>query len=303
MPIAVSDLFCATCGAYTHLFLDACPICAASRTPRLEEALRGADLGVARLATDPGMRERAERLMRTTALTTSHGIGSALAGVPELPGGEEPDYAALINELTGRLRYRAWLTPGETALIAEAQVRVAAGRLQVSSAHHAGVVVDAPLAVLHGVAGPSPRTARAATQDPTGPRDAGRDGIVVAWSAAGSPARLALANPAGLFATKARPDHYEALAWWLGIAAAAAAERRWREIGVAAHAAELGIEGWEPTGTNAAPSDAGIGAQDSQPGGPPSVAQALRTLEELRAGGLVDQAEYDAKRREILSRL
>jgi hypothetical protein len=302
MSISIADLFCGTCGAYAHLFLDACPTCGAPRASRLEDARRGVDPGVSRLAVDPTMRDRAERLLRTTALTTSHGIGSALAGVPELPGDEEPDYAALINELTARLRYRAWLGPGEVLPISDAQVRVVAGRLQVSSSGAVGVAVDTPLALLHGVAGPSARSAGAVGWNAAWPRGAGREGIIATWSSDGGMARLALGNSAGLFSTKARPDHYDQLGWWLGIVSAVAAERRWHEVGVPAHAAELGIVGWESEAAVQPSAATEAAGSHAPPDGRPSVAEALRTLEELRAGGLVGEAEYDAKRREILSR-
>ncbi len=104
-------------------------------------------------------------------------------------------------------------------------------------------------------------------------------------------ASFSIANPSGFFAARARPDHYEELARWIGLFAIAHAEARWQEIGVAAYAAELGL-------TPAAVLDVRSAGARTQPAGnsqprrpypePRSTArEALLQLEELRAGGLV----------------
>jgi len=64
-----------------------------------------------------------------------------------------------------------------------------------------------------------------------------------------------------------------------------------------------------PHGGDAGPATPAVGlrgAGDGEPGAPggaASVKEALHVLEELRAAGLVSDAEYAAKRSEILDRL
>jgi len=100
-----------------------------------------------------------------------------------------------------------------------------------------------------------------------------------------------VANRRGLLASRARDDHFEALAQWLGVLAAAAAERRWTEVGLPAYLAELG-----PAAGGPAESPPPVGASSS-------IQATLVELEGLRAAGLVAEDEYAAKRREILARL
>jgi len=104
--------------------------------------------------------------------------------------------------------------------------------------------------------------------------------------------RLTVANRRGLLASRARDDHFEALAQWLGVLAAAAAERRWTEVGLPAYLAELGPAAGGPAAPVAPPVAA-----------PSSIQATLVELEGLRAAGLVAEDEYAAKRREILARL
>jgi hypothetical protein len=120
--------------------------------------------------------------------------------------------------------------------------------------------------------------------------------LVVAHAAPSGFGRFSLANRTALLAAKARPDHYQILARWLGLAAAAAAERRWTAIGPPWHAHELGLA---PAPPAAQPEPI---AEAPAPG-PSTVVDALRLLEELRAAGLVSDDEYAAKRREILDRI
>ena len=104
-----------------------------------------------------------------------------------------------------------------------------------------------------------------------------------------------MANRRGLLASRARDDHFEALAQWLGVLAAAAAERRWTEVGLPAYLAELG----PAAGGTAAGGTAGSPLVAA----PSSIQATLVELEGLRAAGLVAEDEYVAKRREILARL
>jgi hypothetical protein len=121
--------------------------------------------------------------------------------------------------------------------------------------------------------------------------------LVLAHATPTGLARVSLANRAGLLSPKARPDHYAILARWLGMAAAAAAERRWTKVGPGVHAHELGFA---PAPPEAAPADS---LSPASAAGQSSVADALRLLEELRVDGLVTDGEYQAKRREILARI
>jgi hypothetical protein len=162
------------------------------------------------------------------------------------------------------------------------------------------------------------------------------DGRITLHRANGSP--VVVRNRSGVFASKPRPDHYRTLERWIALLAGAAAERRWRSIGVRAHAAELGLapersplEAGAPgeadapgsVAAPAVPSDhavASAGHRAVPAAGPseaPSVApsmappapsaspiaDSLRALDALRREGLVSDAEYEAKRSEILARL
>jgi hypothetical protein len=135
-------------------------------------------------------------------------------------------------------------------------------------------------------------------------------GRITIHRAGGPP--IAIRDRRGLFASRPRPDHYRALERWLALLDAEAAERRWRAIGVEAHAAELGIpmddaaDVHDAAERTLAGTPAGNAAGDSaSPAGAPgaSVADSLRALDALRADQLVSDTEYDAKRREILARL
>jgi hypothetical protein len=129
--------------------------------------------------------------------------------------------------------------------------------------------------------------------------------------------RLTVSNRRGLLASKARDEHYENLARWLGVLAAAAAEHRWIEIGLPSYLAELGLAAGGPDASAAAPSPvidrtspsfatgpiaAASGPPLAMPA-PSSIQASLVELEGLRTAGLVGADEYAEKRREILARL
>ena len=115
-------------------------------------------------------------------------------------------------------------------------------------------------------------------------------------------AAFSLANPSGLFATRATPSHYEEVARWIGLLAIGGSEARWRDQGVARYAEELGLlPGAElETGPRG---DVGSPLPGATSGPGRTVGDALAELEGLRASGLVTDSEYDEKRREILRRL
>lgn len=83
-------------------------------------------------------------------------------------------------------------------------------------------------------------------------------------------------------------------------------------VGPRRYAVQLGLVAAPadvPHGGDAGPATPAVGlrgAGDGEPGAPggaASVKEALHVLEELRAAGLVSDAEYAAKRSEILDRL
>jgi hypothetical protein len=117
--------------------------------------------------------------------------------------------------------------------------------------------------------------------------------------------RLTAANRRGFLAPKARDDHYRDLARWLGVLAAAAAERRWTEIGLPAYLVELGLAAGDPAGgpTTGSVDEAAPTAERPAAGSPSSIQSSLVELEQLRVAGLLADGEYAEKRREILARL
>ena len=284
----LGEVLCATCASYGHPFLEACPVCGAQRESRYAAAMTAPDQGFAALPFDPRVaREVSEVVLR---YTLTRGGGSPTADFHE-------GLATVAGALAYRLRVagdpaagsdRGRLEIGEMDLVV--RERPARERVRVS--------LDAILAVSPAARGrPADAWSGLAFEDrreQTSPPRLDGD-LVIAHATPTGLARIALANPPGILAARARPDHYAILARWIGIAAAAATERRWTVVGPRRHAHELGLATAPPGGWPAPVADAAADA--------PSVADALRLLEELRTAGLVSDGEYAAKRREILDRI
>jgi len=298
---------CDACGSYVHPFLDACPTCGVTRPSTYEAAIAAPVPGYAALLADPLVAEQVRQIVVRYTMKRSWEPGA------------NPVRDGLVT-IAGTLAYR---------VMAEGASRASSERGHVELIEDAVVVrehappreiqrvrLDAILAISHGDAG----RRRAATW--AGLAFAGRleqspppslDGDLVVTSAGDAGlARFALANRRGFFTARARADHYEILARWLGMLAAAAAEERWTAIGPRRYAVELGLAAGFRAETRGAPAAGdpaeapGVGAPrpgPQPPAGIPSVRDALEALEELRAARLVTDDEYAAKRREILARL
>jgi len=293
------EIPCARCASYAHPFLDACPVCGADRPSRYEEAAAAPAQGLAALPSDPRVLQEVREVVLRYSLKVS---GSSAAG--DLKEG----LATVANALAYRLRVAG--TPGEGS--DRGHLEVGDVDLVVRERHPDRELVRLPLhAILAISAAGRGRRANAWAglafedrHDPTSPPPLDGD-LIVAHATPAGLGRIALANPTGLLAARARQDHYAILARWLGIMAAVAAERRWTAVGPRRHAHELGLAtappgGWPASAADASAADAS--AADASAADAP-VADALRLLDELRAASLVSDEEYAAKRREVLDRI
>jgi Short C-terminal domain len=306
VPIPLEALFCESCDGYVHPFLDACPGCGAPHGSLYDAVVREPDLGLRALLEEPRVTDMVRGIVARYSLRS---IGTPTA----------TEVVAAFSVVAESLAYDVRVVgPGEARSKA-AYVELAADDLVVRERNPSREVARVPLVRIVA--------ARAASK---GDRGAGGwaglvafgrresdalpavDGnLVVTFGGPDGPGRVAFANRRGLTVARGRPDHYAIMARWLAIIAAVAAESRWLAIGPARHAAEIGLAAPAP----AAPATAAIAASPAGgptiavPAAPPSepamvtVTEALATLEELRARGLVTEAEYADKRREILARL
>ncbi len=299
VSVDAEALFCPTCGGYVHPFLDPCPRCGRARASRYDEVAGGATLDLAQLCADPDTLDAARSALRSGAM--AGGIGAMMAG--HTPADDPVDeIAALLAETASRLQYRAVVRAVARGPATEGKFELDAQRLVVRSSRDRSVLASVPLARVLGVTplggrfgedGAALAVAHLRLGAQAAPESLGGD-LVVLHATDDGLAQVALANPAGVFATKARPDHFRVVARWLGVVAGAAAERDWQARGIRRHAHDLGLR-VEPE----PPAGAGTGSDD----GARDVRAALETLEGLRSAGLVTDAEYEAKRREILARL
>ncbi len=340
MQLVAADLVCPSCLGYVHLFLGCCPACGTERASRLEAATATGPLGAAALLEDDATRRAAHMLVLRYTLRSSSTSSMA-------------DLLAAFGVVAGSLAYRAAVaadgsTPalpagpttldGAALVLVEGSLEVRAGRAgrSIATIPLDGILAATPIA--RGV--PAPGAWAGVTLDgrrllPERLVPAGD--LLVTFSSGGAAGQLVLANRRGLLAQTARPDHYAALARWIGILGAAAAEARWVEIGAAAYAGELA--GRRPpvvraasgagAAAMAAPAAAAAAPAASAPNAMPPIGSsatgdrgpdagpiaaaevppvqgvraALEELESLRAAGLVTAEEFETKRREILARL
>ena len=315
MRLALADLLCQSCGGYVHPFFDRCPACGAPRPSRYGELLDGSDLGAASMAADPALTKAAtDSIRRATTLLALRGMGSR-AGLGVDPEVEESvDAAQMIDFVGGRMTYRVFGLLDDPATPIGAGIHVAAGALVLNATHGGRTLASVPAPTILGAFAGSSKTRGTLPWDgtwmdgarmPTAPGVPPGD-LLVIHAADRVACAFSIANPSGIFGTRARVDHYEELARWIGLLAITHSEARWQEIGVAPYAAELGL-------VPAARLDVASGRADAtrrEAATPPAVREAASTarqamleLEELRAAGLITQPEYDMKRREILQRL
>ncbi|MFH1474666.1 MAG: hypothetical protein ABIG85_02290 [Chloroflexota bacterium] len=283
------EVLCRGCGSYAHPFLEACPVCGLERASLYEAAAAAPDQGLAALPFDPRVaREVAEVVLRYSLKSSS------LAGAPLHEG-----IGVVAGAIGYRLRVGGDPAAGSDHGLLEIDEADFVVRERNPARERVRVALDAILAVSPAIRGRRADTweglAIEGRREETSPPSLDGD-LVVAHATPTGIGRIALANRTGMLAARARPDHYAILARWIGIAAAAAAERRWTAVGPRRHAYELGLA--------AAPDGGWPGpVEDASAAGTASVADALRLLEELRTAGLVSDGEYGAKRREILDRI
>lgn len=300
MPDPFAVLVCPTCSGFVHPFLDACPGCGTARVARYDEAVAGPDLGYRKLLEEPRVANGvAEVVLR---YTLKH---LATTGPERLRDG--------LGIILDALPYAITVVGPAPASSSRGHVELAPDDLVAQERSPAREVARIPLRTIlairaRGDAGGAGSwaglTAFGRHDDRTLP-DVDGD-LVVTFAGDGGPGRLVLANRRGFAAVKARSDHYVIAGRGLAILAAAAAEARWIDVGAARYAAELGLTTEAASAASAAEAPgSGAGGPGSGAGWPGSVAiaDALATLEDLRARGLVTETEYAEKRREILSRL
>jgi len=310
MQLAVEDLLCPSCRGYVHPFLACCPACGSARQGRLGDAIAGGDLGVHAIVEDGAT----HRVVHEVSLRYSHKPHSGQQPTDILSDG--------FKNVAGAMSYRAAATadgptsvlPGGAATADTAAVTLANGVLAVMARPAGRALAQLPLESI--VAATPIRKGQPAASAWAGlqqgerhvlPRRLLDEGdLLVTFAGRDAAGLVALSNRRGLLVERARPDHYELVARWLGILAAAAAEARWVAIGAEAYAAELGLRVADlAAAPGLGPTPAVLPGPDTALAeGPTSaIRPALEQLEELRGAGLVSETEYEAKRREILARL
>lgn len=308
MTTGTDALFCSVCSGYVHPFLDACPTCDAPHASRFDEALRGESLGLASLPGDPDLRSRAALRIRNDTLVTNRRF-PMMSGSPGVEKDEQADLPELLNDVTGAFQYRTWLggvddarsDAGRSASSGpdpsarrpepfEARLLTEDDRLLVKPMR-GGVPIEFALATIRSVATVRGRPATSAVQPPRGAE------IALTASTPEGRRLLCIGNPGSLFATKARSDHFGILAWWLGVTAGVTAERRWMALGPARHAAELGLRAAGPGESEASV----VGTRE--PAGTDALGPAIEALDRLRDAGVLTPTEYEAKLRDLRSRV
>ncbi|HYN48179.1 MAG TPA: hypothetical protein VER83_04885, partial [Candidatus Nanopelagicales bacterium] len=274
------DLICPDCASYAHPFLEACPVCGRERASCFEAARAEPGQGFGAGMSNPAIsQDISEVVLRYTLKASGSTETRDLhEGLTVVAG--SLDYLVTIGGDAGAGSDRGYVEAREADLVV---------RARRASRELARIPLEAILAVSSRARG-RPAGAWAGLvfegrRERTSPPPLDGD-LVVAHATPTGFGRLALANRAGLLSPRARPDHYAILARWLGLAAAAASERRWTAVGPARHAHELGLAAAPPDAGPVPAAEARAAGAAPAPG-PASVVDAMRALEELRAAGLV----------------
>ncbi len=309
--VTLADLTCETCGSYVHPFLDRCPGCDAQRRSLYEALLADPTLDMRALAADPAVvQAAAESIRRATLTSTRRGLGSRQATRPDLESAGVVDAAAMIDYVCDGLTYRLRGVAEAQAAPIDGAIRAAPDALVLSTARGHRTLAGVPAWSILGACPRSAVTRRIPDWNGVSFRGSpvaavagvARGDLLVIHATGQGIAAFSVANPSGLFATRATPSHYEEVARWIGLFAITVSEARWRNRGVEQYAKELGL--LPDVGRESAPSgDGGSPLPGTASPAGRTVREALAELEELRAGGLVTDTEYDQKRREILRRL
>ena len=313
MAPGLDDLLCPACGTYAHPFLEACPACGAGRESRYADAVASPDVGYERLLQSPRLADQVRVVVRRYSLRRDEMPPDTLVRDGLLAVGDALAYRLRTAGPRPSSSERAHLELDEDALVlCERNPWVEIVR----------VPLDAILSISHAApgghrAGSWSGLAFDGRVEEAAPPAIDGD-LVIAHAGTAGLERLALSNRRGIFAARARADHYVIVARWLGVIAAAAAEARWTVVGPRRHAAQLrlaampddGVEAapsWPVPGSTAADTAALAGAAGLPAAGLPAAAapvrDALEALEALRTAKLITDDEYAAKRREVLARL
>jgi len=331
MRLKVDDLFCHSCQSYVHPFLDRCLACGEARRSRFDEALGDAD-GPS-LLDDPELLTKGRETIRAYDLIAhrngvmASGVQAEVAGIIQVP--------ELFDVVARATTYRSYGVGARSFAAGDADLQLRSGAVRLRRAPDGDVLVEIPPAqvvgstVLQDGSRSLDRWAGVAFGEFRAlPEPAVSEGsVLVTFADQDGFAQFSVGNRTGLFASRARPDHYRSLSRWLGILAACDAEARWRKVGAFAYASELGLVARPGTvltsmqpASGASESAAslpstpamsmalgdtatGTATRPQPPAQERSVREALEQLEALRAADLVSQPEYEAKRQEILGRL
>jgi hypothetical protein len=214
-------IICAGCGSYAHPFLEACPVCGAERPSIYDAATAAPDQGFVALPSDPRIaREVAEVVLRySLKFNASPGTADLQQGLGTV--GDALAYRVRVDDDPAAGSDRAHLEVGEADLVvgernpARERERVPLAAILAVSAAVRGRRAD----TWTGLAfeGRHERTSKPPLEGH----------LVVTHATPAGLGRLALGNRTGLLAARARADHWTILVRWVGIMAAAAAERRW----------------------------------------------------------------------------
>jgi hypothetical protein len=290
------DLVCAGCGSYVHRFLERCPMCGIERGRRLDDAVDA--WNALRPPRDPGR---------------SAGVGSDPAGaVTGLAYGEtldeaREDAAARLGAAEGHLQLAQLALRHEGGLpdvagAVEVRMSLAGGQIHLTGGRGGATLIAIRpaeiLAAMPSPGGTSPNDRwvgmLAPGRSPATPLVWGR-AFSIAVATAGPAYQFGLANPQGMFATKARPDYFRVLAGEFAAIGDAAVDVAVLEAGPLAYARRIGLLPAEQPSLDRS-------ADEPPTASGPTLAGLLAQLTEAFEAGLLTKAEFEAKRREVVDR-
>jgi Short C-terminal domain len=312
MRLTLADVLCPSCHGYVHPFFDRCPGCGARCPSRYRDVMNGLDLGAADMPGDPSVTgAAADSIRRTAILVALHGALSRQRVAPEPTQTGAVDPGQMIDFVSNDLTYRARGLLADPGAPVDVRLRVVADALVLSATSGGRTLASVPGETILAAHPAGGRKRGSAAWDGTwteGARVPTTRGVppaefLLIHATDRGASSVSLGNQSGLFATRPSPAHYEELARWIALLAIVHAEARWRQIGAARYAAELGLvtAGGQPAGAEGLPAEGRDGSVAR--GAAATGRAAMLELEDLRAAGLITQPEYEEKRREILRRL